>query len=127
MKTESIYIMGSLPDDRELYYYSHYKGGAESPLETNTVRIFELRNALEEYEKIMSRMKILVLLLGAKKRVGEEYLSLKDEIEYLKDTSRYIYDRIKEYDDNIGGYIYLDKGYEEAKKRFVRVLIPKKK
>ena len=135
-----IKIMGAFPDDRELYYYSYPTGyvsynvvreeyipiNDESALKTNTIRIFELSNALEQYEKIMSRMKILVILLGKNKRVKEEYQSLKDEIRKLEETSRYIDKRIKEYDDNMGGYIYLDKGYKEAINRFVRVLKPKK-
>ncbi len=137
-----IKIMGPLPDDYEPSYYSEpdvvrYNEAcheyittihSERPMETNTVRIFELSNAIEQYEKIMSRMKIIAILLGANKRVRAEYQNLIDEINKLKQESRILYTHVEEYSEGIrnGGYLYLDTGHEEAKKRFYKALKPKK-
>ena len=82
---------------------------------------------LEEYEDIIYKMRFLVDLFKADERVKEQHQKLEDEIKNLEESSKYLYDGIKEYDDNLGDYIYLDKGHAEARNRFVKALILKKK
>ena len=125
-----IKIVRPWPDDYDSYYYYQINGEGiynEHTMNTNTIRILELKNVLAQYKRQIYMKELLIRLLRAEKRILEEYQNLKDEIKDLEETSIGIYHNIKEYDDCIGNYLYLDTGRKEAKNLFLGALKLKKK
>lgn len=103
--TDFIIVKTSMPDDASLYSWttiSHYQNDLgtgyknepiyflESDFETNTIRIIELKNVLNRYDKL---------------------------IEFLEKTSQIITEPIEEF-KKIPKKIYINSGTYEARRRF---------
>lgn len=114
-------IYDSYPDDPGIYRYElrHVFQSENSvclgdDLETNTIRILELKNVLRQYRHLAYGNGILALLYAIKKEdIKDGEALLLQEIEELKSSSKIVRCRISE----------IETAREKSEKKFKRVYI----
>ena len=125
-----IIIKTSMPDDPGLYSWttiSHYQNDlstgyknepiyfVESDYGNNTIRIIELKNVLNQYDKLIER-KIITSIINEEK-IQEGRSLILQEIEFLEKTSQIIIEPIEEF-KTLPKKIYINSGTYEARRRF---------
>ena len=128
--TDFIIVKISMPDDAGLYSWttiSHYQNDlgtgyknepiyfVESDFGTNTIRIIELKNVLNQYDKLIER-KIITSIINEEK-IQEGRSLILQEIEFLKKTSKIIKEPIEEF-KKLPKKVYINSGTYEARKRY---------
>lgn len=132
---DKIKIFESEPNDRGLYSYTYLESDYDEDLgevvesysevhelETNTIRIFELENALKHYDMISKKYRIIAALLRKKASLESGKDELVKDIEELKKTSIVLNRRTLMYERCLNGWYHLSNGKNEANEYAKRAL-----
>lgn len=132
---DKIKILESVPNERGLYSYTYLESDYDEylgevvesyselrELETNTIRIFELENALKHYDMISKKYKLIAALLRKKASLEAGKDELAKDIEELKKTSIVLNKRTLMYERHLNEWYHLSNGKSEANEYAKRAL-----
>lgn len=132
---DKIKILESVPNERGLYSYTYLESDYDEylgevvesfsevrELETNTIRIFELENALKHYDMISKKYKLIAALLRKKASLEAGKDELARDIEELKKTSIVLNKRTLMYERHLNEWYHLSNGKSEANEYAKRAL-----
>ena len=91
-------------------------------LETNTIRIFELENALKHYDMVSKKYRLIAALLRKKASLEAGKDELAKDIEELKKTSIVLNKRTLMYERHLNEWYHLSNGKSEANEYAKRAL-----
>ena len=132
---DKIKILESVPNERGLYSYTYLESDYDEylgevvesfsevrELETNTIRIFELENALKHYDIVSKKYKLIAALLRKKASLEAGKDELAKDIEELKKTSIVLNKRTLMYERHLNEWYHLSNGKSEANEYAKRAL-----
>lgn len=132
---DKIKILESVPNERGLYSYTYLESDYDEylgevvesysevrELETNTIKIFELENALKHYDMISKKYKLIAVLLRKKASLEAGKDELARDIEELKKTSIVLNKRTLMYERHLNEWYHLSNGKSEANEYAKRAL-----
>lgn len=132
---DKIKILESVPNERGLYSYTYLESDYDEylgevvesfsevrELETNTIRIFELENALKHYDIVSKKYRLIAALLRKKASLEAGKDELAKDIEELKKTSIVLNKRTLMYEKHLNEWYYLSNGKSEANEYAKRAL-----
>lgn len=132
---DKIKILESVPNERGLYSYTYLESDYDEylgevvesfsevrELETNTIRIFELENALKHYDIVSKKYRLIAALLRKKASLEAGKDELAKDIEELKKTSIVLNKRTLMYEKYLNEWYYLSNGKSEANEYAKRAL-----
>ena len=132
---DKIKILESVPNERGLYSYTYLESDYDEylgevvesfsevrELETNTIRIFELENALKHYDIVSKKYRLIAALLRKKASLEAGKDELVKDIEELKKTSIVLNKRTLMYERHINEWYHLSNGKSEANEYVKRAL-----
>lgn len=132
---DKIKILESVPNERGLYSYTYLESDYDEylgevvesfsevrELETNTIKIFELENALKHYDMISKKYKLIAALLRKKASLEAGKDELARDIEELKKTSIVLNKRTLMYERHLNEWYHLSNGKSEANEYAKRAL-----
>ena len=124
---DKIKILESVPNERGLYSYTYLESDYDEylgevvesfsevrELETNTIRIFELENALKHYDIVSKKYRLIAALLRKKASLEAGKDELVKDIEELKKTSIVLNKRTLMYERHLNEWYHLSSGKSEA-------------
>lgn len=130
-----IKILESVPNERGLYSYTYLESDYDEylgevvesfsevrELETNTIRIFELENALKHYDMVSKKYRLVAALLRKKASLEAGKDELARDIEELKKTSIVLNKRTLMYERHLNEWYHLSNGKSEANEYAKRAL-----
>lgn len=132
---DKIKILESVPNERGLYSYTYLESDYDEylgevvesfsevrELETNTIRIFELENALKHYDIVSKKYRLIAALLRKKASLEAGKDELVKDIEELKKTSIVLNKRTLMYERHLNEWYHLSNGKSEANEYVKRAL-----
>lgn len=132
---DKIKILESVPNERGLYSYTYLESDYDEylgevvesfsevrELETNTIRIFELENALKHYDMVSKKYRLVAALLRKKASLEAGKDELARDIEELKKTSIVLNKRTLMYERHLNEWYHLSNGKSEANEYAKRAL-----
>lgn len=132
---DKIKILESVPNERGLYSYTYLESDYDEylgevvesfsevrELETNTIRIFELENALKHYDIVSKKYRLIAALLRKKASLESGKDELARDIEELKKTSIVLNKRTLMYERHLNEWYHLSNGKSEANEYAKRAL-----
>jgi len=132
---DKIKILESVPNERGLYSYTYLESDYDEylgevvesfsevrELETNTIRIFELENALKHYDMVSKKYRLIAALLRKKASLEAGKDELAKDIEELKKTSIVLNKRTLMYERHLNEWYHLSNGKSEANEYAKRAL-----
>lgn len=132
---DKIKILESVPNERGLYSYTYLESDYDEylgevvesfsevrELETNTIRIFELENALKHYDIVSKKYRLIAALLRKKASLEAGKDELAKDIEELKKTSIVLNKRTLMYERHLNEWYHLSDGKSEANEYAKRAL-----
>ncbi len=132
---DKIKILESVPNERGLYSYTYLESDYDEylgevvesfsevrELETNTIRIFELENALKHYDIVSKKYRLIAALLRKKASLEAGKDELARDIEELKKTSIVLNKRTLMYERHLNEWYHLSNGKSEANEYAKRAL-----
>lgn len=132
---DKIKILESVPNERGLYSYTYLESDYDEylgevvesyselrELETNTIRIFELENALKHYDIVSKKYRLIAALLRKKASLEAGKDELAKDIEELKKTSIVLNKRTLMYERHLNEWYHLSNGKSEANEYAKRAL-----
>ena len=132
---DKIKILESVPNERGLYSYTYLESDYDEylgevvesfsevrELETNTIRIFELENALKHYDIVSKKYRLIAALLRKKASLEAGKDELAKDIEELKKTSIVLNKRTLMYERYLNEWYHLSDGISEANEYAKRAL-----
>ena len=132
---DKIKILESVPNERGLYSYTYLESDYDEylgevvesfsevrELETNTIRIFELENALKHYDMVSKKYRLVAALLRKKASLEAGKDELARDIEELKKTSIILNKRTLMYERHLNEWYHLSNGKSEANEYAKRAL-----
>lgn len=132
---DKIKILESVPNERGLYSYTYLESDYDEylgevvesfsevrELETNTIRIFELENALKHYDMVSKKYRLIAALLRKKASLEAGKDELARDIEELKKTSIVLNKRTLMYERHLNEWYHLSNGKSEANEYAKRAL-----
>ena len=132
---DKIKILESVPNERGLYSYTYLESDYDEylgevvesfsevrELETNTIRIFELENALKHYDIVSKKYRLISALLHKKASLEAGKDELAKDIEELKKTSIVLNKRTLMYERYLNEWYHLSDGISEANEYAKRAL-----
>lgn len=132
---DKIKILESVPNERGLYSYTYLESDYDEylgevvesfsevrELETNTIRIFELENALKHYDIVSKKYRLIAALLRKKASLEAGKDELVKDIEELKKTSIVLNKRTLMYERHLNEWYHLSNGKSEANEYAKRAL-----
>lgn len=132
---DKIKILESVPNERGLYSYTYLESDYDEylgevvesfsevrELETNTIRIFELENALKHYDIVSKKYRLIAALLRKKASLEAGKDELVKDIEELKKTSIVLNKRTLMYERHLNEWYHLSDGKSEANEYAKRAL-----
>ena len=132
---DKIKILESVPNERGLYSYTYLESDYDEylgevvesfsevrELETNTIRIFELENALKHYDIVSKKYRLIAALLRKKASLEAGKDELVKDIEELKKTSIILNKRTLMYERYLNEWYHLSDGISEANEYAKRAL-----
>lgn len=132
---DKIKILESVPNERGLYSYTYLESDYDEylgevvesfsevrELETNTIRIFELENALKHYDIVSKKYRLIAALLRKKTSLEAGKDELVKDIEELKKTSIVLNKRTLMYERHLNEWYHLSNGKSEANEYAKRAL-----
>ena len=132
---DKIKILESVPNERGLYSYTYLESDYDEylgevvesfsevrELETNTIRIFELENALKHYDIVSKKYRLIAALLRKKASLEAGKDELAKDIEELKKTSIVLNKRTLMYERHLNEWYHLSNGKSEANEYVKRAL-----
>ena len=132
---DKIKILESVPNERGLYSYTYLESDYDEylgevvesfsevrELETNTIRIFELENALKHYDIVSKKYRLIAALLRKKASLEAGKDELVKDIEELKKTSIVLNKRTLMYERHLNEWYHLSNGKCEANEYEKRAL-----
>lgn len=132
---DKIKILESVPNERGLYSYTYLESDYDEylgevvesfsevrELETNTIRIFELENALKHYDIVSKKYRLIAALLRKKASLEAGKDELARDIEELKKTSIVLNKRTLMYERHLNEWYHLSNGKSEASEYAKRAL-----
>lgn len=132
---DKIKILESVPNERGLYSYTYLESDYDEylgevvesfsevrELETNTIRIFELENALKYYDIVSKKYRLIAALLRKKASLEAGKDELAKDIEELKKTSIVLNKRTLMYERHLNEWYHLSNGKSEANEYAKRAL-----
>lgn len=132
---DKIKILESVPNERGLYSYTYLESDYDEylgevvesfsevrELETNTIRIFELENALKHYDTVSKKYRLIAALLRKKASLEAGKDELARDIEELKKTSIVLNKRTLMYERHLNEWYHLSNGKSEANEYAKRAL-----
>lgn len=132
---DKIKILESVPNERGLYSYTYLESDYDEylgevvesfsevrELETNTIRIFELENALKHYDIVSKKYRLIATLLRKKASLKAGKDELARDIEELKKTSIVLNKRTLMYERHLNEWYHLSNGKSEANEYAKRAL-----
>ena len=132
---DKIKILESVQNERGLYSYTYLESDYDEylgevvesfsevrELETNTIRIFELENALKHYDIVSKKYRLIAALLRKKASLEAGKDELVKDIEELKKTSIVLNKRTLMYERHLNEWYHLSNGISEANEYAKRAL-----
>ncbi len=132
---DKIKILESVPNERGLYSYTYLESDYDEylgevvesfsevrELETNTIRILELENALKHYDMVSKKYRLVATLLCKKASLKEGKDELARDTEELKKTSIVLNKRILTYEKCLNEWYYISDGKIEANEYIKKAL-----
>lgn len=132
---DKIKILESVPNERGLYSYTYLESDYDEylgevvesfsevrELETNTIRILELENALKHYDMVSKKYRLIAALLRKKASLEAGKDELARDIEELKKTSIVLNKRTLMYERHLNEWYHLSNGKSEANEYAKRAL-----
>jgi hypothetical protein len=132
---DKIKILEAKSNERGLYNYTYLESdydedlgeivdsfSVEHELETNTIKIFELENALKNYDTISKKYRLIAALLCKKASLKDGKEELIRDMEDLKKTSIVLNKRILTYERCLNEWYHLSDGKNEANEYIRRAL-----
>lgn len=132
---DKIKILESVPNESGLYSYTYLESDYDEylgevvesfsevrELETNTIRIFELENALKYYDIVSKKYRLIAALLRKKASLEAGKDELAKDIEELKKTSIVLNKRTLMYERHLNEWYHLSNGKSEANEYAKRAL-----
>ena len=132
---DKIKILESVPNERGLYSYTYLESDYDEylgevvesfsevrELETNTIRILELENALKHYDMVSKKYRLVAALLRKKASLEAGKDELARDIEELKKTSIILNKRTLMYERHLNEWYHLSNGKSEANEYAKRAL-----
>mgnify|MGYP004732726855 CR=1 FL=1 len=132
---DKIKILESVPNERGLYSYTYLESDYDEylgevvesfsevrELETNTIKIFELENALKHYDMVSKKYRLVAALLRKKASLEAGKDELARDIEELKKTSIVLNKRTLMYERHLNEWYHLSNGKSEANEYAKRAL-----
>ena len=132
---DKIKILESVPNERGLYSYTYLESDYDEylgevvesfsevrELETNTIRIFELENALKHQDIVSKKYRLIAALLRKKASLEAGKDELVKDIEELKKTSIVLNKRTLMYERHLNEWYHLSNGKSEANEYAKRAL-----
>lgn len=132
---DKIKILESVPNERGLYSYTYLESDYDEylgevvesfsevrELETNTIKIFELENALKHYDMVSKKYRLVAALLRKKASLEAGKDELARDIEELKKTSIVLNKRTLMYERYLNEWYHLSNGKSEANEYAKRAL-----
>ena len=132
---DKIKILESVPNERGLYSYTYLESDYDEylgevvesfsevrELETNTIRIFELENALKHYDIVSKKYRLIAALLRKKASLEAGKDELVKDIEELKKTSIVLNKRTLMYERHLNEWYHLSNAKSEANEYAKRAL-----
>ena len=132
---DKIKILESVPNERGLYSYTYLESDYDEylgevvesfsevrELETNTIRIFELENALKHQDIVSKKYRLIAALLRKKTSLEAGKDELVKDIEELKKTSIVLNKRTLMYERHLNEWYHLSNGKSEANEYAKRAL-----
>lgn len=132
---DKVKILESVPNERGLYSYTYLESDYDEylgevvesfsevrELETNTIKIFELENALKHYDIVSKKYRLIAVLLRKKASLEAGKDELARDIEELKKTSIVLNKRTLMYERHLNEWYHLSNGKSEANEYAKRAL-----